>query len=364
MKLAGPFTGQLKGSSLNEIVRRRLPRIINDLEAYLAEKPDSVPTQKLVAEGMRSSLTCPLIVDEKPVGFMFFTSVERHTYTNVHVGFFQQIAAQLSTIVEKGHLYTELDAQKDVIQRQNDLLVREMEMARQVQRALMPEDAPEVAGLDIAFIYEPAIQVGGDILDVIRQADGRTVLFVGDAMGHGVSAALIMSVVKAALQSAADTETDPGKILNRVNGALARLLDFQFVTAACCVIDAPERLAEVALAGHSPPVHFNARGEELLEDDEGGDMPLGIRRDVEYDTDRIALEPGDMLVFFTDGVFEAENASEEQYGMTRLCEQVRVNGSSTSRQVLEAIRRDVKAHCGDRRMNDDLTLLAVKMTSE
>ena len=161
------YDAPLAGSTLERIIETLGPRIINDLEAYLHEKPRSPSTELIVREGMRSSLTCPLIVQGKPVGFVFFSSVDKDAYSNAHVAFFQQIAGQLATIVEKGRLYSGLAEQKAVVDAQNLAMTRDLQMARQVQQNLTPRKPPRVPGLEIAFQYEPASQVGGDVLDIV-----------------------------------------------------------------------------------------------------------------------------------------------------------------------------------------------------
>ncbi len=122
MKLLKDFDAPLAGSSLEEILRTGKPRIINDLETYLHQKPSSESTALVVAEGMRSSLTCPLMVNAIPVGFMFFSSIQKEAYKEFHIDIFQRIAAQLSVIVEKGRLVSQLSEQKNKIQQQNNEL--------------------------------------------------------------------------------------------------------------------------------------------------------------------------------------------------------------------------------------------------
>lgn len=124
VKLGAGFRAPLEGSSLQGILETGRPRIIDDLEAHLVVKPGSESTRLIVAEGLRSSLTCPLIVNGEPVGFMFFSSARPHQYSSDHVEVFQSIAAQLSVIVEKGRMASELDAQKHEMQLQNEDLRR------------------------------------------------------------------------------------------------------------------------------------------------------------------------------------------------------------------------------------------------
>jgi signal transduction histidine kinase len=122
--LKSGYSAPLAGSSLQSIIETGQPRILNDLEEYLRCKPESVSTRRIVKEGLRSSLTCPLVANGVPIGFLFFSSSEPNTYRAVHVDTFQRIAQQLAVIVEKGRLASELAAQKEAVERQNRELQR------------------------------------------------------------------------------------------------------------------------------------------------------------------------------------------------------------------------------------------------
>lgn len=353
------YEGRLEGSTLAPIVNSGRPRIINDLQAYLAEKPHSESTRMIVDEGLRSSLTCPLIVQARPVGFVFFSSVQKETYRHAHVAFFQQIAGQLATIVEKGRLYDELAEQKVIVERQNLAMTGELEMARQVQLALIPQQAPRIPGLQIAFRYEPALQVGGDVLDIVPLGDGRALLLVADAVGHGVQAALVMSVAKAALNSAVESDPSPGSVLAAVNKVLARLFEDRFVTAACCLIDSRSRRAELSLAGHMPPLWLKAEVNQIVQEGPAC-LPLGVDEHAEYQTVPISLGAGDTLVFFTDGIAEAFDPAESQYGLQRLKSQVLRCGRSSVEEISAGVWRDLDAHCRGLDREDDVTMLVVR----
>ena len=271
----------------------------------------------------------------------------------------RQIAGQLSAIVEKGRLYTELDEQKTIVERQNEMMTRDLDMARQVQRLLIPESAPEVPGLEVAFAYEPAIQVGGDVLDILPTDDGQVVFFVGDAMGHGVPAALVMSAVKAALQSAVDIDPHPSRVLGYLNRSIANALGYNMVTAACCRVDPESRLAEIALAGHGPPVWYRAGTGDVESPGDGG-LPLGVDRNCEFPSARVELASGDVLLFCTDGITEAMDAEKTQYGLDRLTRRVRAHAAGGASAILDAVRDDLRSHTGGTDLKDDLTLLVLR----
>lgn len=356
------YEAQLKGSTLEQIIQTGKPRIINDLEGYLGKKPRSKSTRLMVREGMRSSLTCPLIVQGKPVGFLYFSSSDKGTYSKNHVTFFQQIAGQLATIVEKGRVYADLAEQKATVERQNLVMTHEMEMAQRVQRSLIPHEVPAVRGLDIAFAYEPATQVGGDTLDIIPLTSGRVLFFVADVMGHGVQASLVMSVVKATLSSVAEVDPHPPSILARINEVIARMFPEHFVTATCCLVDSDDCHAELSFAGDAGPIWFRAStGEAGQKQENEAGMPLGLAEDSQYEMTTIALDKEDVLLFYTDGIVEAFNPKGDQYGLPRLTGQLSHHARSKAQELCAGVRRDLESHCKDHIRTDDLTLLVVKL---
>jgi serine phosphatase RsbU (regulator of sigma subunit) len=361
LSIKSGYEARLAGSTLQQIIETGKPRIINDLEAYLHAKPTSNSTSLIVREGMRSSLTCPLIVQGIPVGFIFFSSVDKFTYSNVHVAFFQQIAGQLATIVEKGRLYSALAEQRAIIEKQNLAMTHDLEMAHQVQQALIPQEGLILSGVEIAFAYEPVVQVGGDILDIIPLSEGRVVFFVGDAMGHGVRAALVMSIVKTALHSALQSDPHPAAVLTSINRVLGRFFSDSFVTAACCLLDPGRLQGELSVAGHAGPLWFRAGTEDVVQQGDS-ELPLGIAGDTEYNAVPFALGDGDTLVFFSDGIVEAFDPSGAQYGAERLKAQVLRYGGTSAQELCASIQRDQKRHCKDHIRQDDLTLLVVKAT--
>lgn len=259
--------------------------------------------------------------------------------------------------------YAELSEQKRVIERQNDVMSRDLEIARQIQRALIPRKRNDVRGLQIAFDYQPVVQVGGDILDIVPVPGGRALLFVGDVVGHGVRAALAMSAVKAALLSAVKSDPWPGSVLPDVNEVVGEMFYNQvlpqFVTAACCLVDPARAKAEITLAGHPSPLWFRAALGEVLQVGVAG-LPLGIDGAGAYEVAAIALEPGDVLLLFTDGLVEALDPGERQYGYQRLENRVLEHGGRAAGELLAAIEADLQAFQGGHVMTDDLALLVVK----
>ena len=259
-------------------------------------------------------------------------------------------------------LYSELAEKSSRIEKQNQAIVHDLEMARQVQRSLIPSDVSNIPGLEVAFAYEPATQVGGDVMDIIQLDDGRVLLFLGDAMGHGVQAALVMCVAKTAMRSAVVSGADPGAVLSGVNQVICSLLTDHFITAACCLIDGKQLRAEIALAGHAGPLRYRAEtGVVAAEGD--ADLPLGIAEDAEYKVVSMELDKGDLLLFSTDGVIEAFSPSGDQYGFERLKGQLTLLGGHHPQDLVESIRHDLEVHCKGHAASDDVSLLAVRATA-
>lgn len=354
------YRAPLTGSTLADIVRTGRPRIINDLVAYLREKPQSGSTELIVREGMRSSLTCPLVVQGRPVGFLFFSSDHPSAYSHVHVAFFQQIAGQLSVIIEKGRLYSELAQQAALIEKQNRQLLQQLAMARQLQLAMIPSESLRLPELALAFAYRPALQVGGDILDIVPLPEHCALVFVGDAMGHGVEAAMVMAAAKTALHTAVRSSTDPAEVLRRVNNALYAMVQGEsFMTAVCARLDPAGRCADLALAGHPNPFHVSVDTGEFSRPGDGG-VPLGFRAGQAFPSVSCSFARGDTLVLFTDGVAEAKNAQQQLYGDECFPDLVRHCANSSAAELLHAIEADIERHCQTISQNDDLTVLVVQ----
>ncbi|MBN2305984.1 MAG: HAMP domain-containing histidine kinase [Anaerolineae bacterium] len=163
------YEAPLAGSSLETILRTGQPRILNDLEAYLCHKPNSDSTRRIVEEGIRSSLTCPLVANGEPVGFLFFSSAEPHTYDEVHIERFQRIAAQLSVIVEKGRMVSELAGQKRAIERQNEEL-RRLDELKNTFLGIAAHDLRSplsIIQMSVDFWLDPRISLSSNETDTI-----------------------------------------------------------------------------------------------------------------------------------------------------------------------------------------------------
>lgn len=371
LQIGAGYSMDLSSTSLAELFRSGRPRIIHDLQTYLDEHPLSEGTKLLVAEGLRSSLTCPLIVDGRPTGFLFFNSRRRGAYSEFHIGAFEHLAATVAMLFELGHLFDELTEQKAVVERQrrqladeNDRHNRELALARGVQRALIHGELPEDSRLRSEMLYEPATVIGGDLVECIGLDRNTVLICVADALGHGVPAALVMSVARTALHSAltqrpAGGTRSPAALLGAVNRTLTDLFDQQYVTAAIALVDAKAHTATLSLAGQPPAlVRRSATGQ--VEAVAARHVPLGISATTQFVDIQVPLLPGDVLVLYTDGVIEAEDARENPFGQGGLRAALEAWTDAAGGRLTDHVRAAVADHAQGAPLLDDLAILAVE----
>lgn len=361
VKLGPGFVGPLRGSTLQLILDRREARIISDLRRYLDDHPASVSTLLIVEEGMRASLTCPLIVRDVPIGFLFFTSTQPGAYEDANLRFYQHIAAQLSLVIERARLYSDLSAYARTIEQQNRQINQDLDLARQLQETFIPAAAPAIPGFDIAMHYQPLLQVGGDLLELTPLPDGGLLIFIADAMGHGVHAALVMSILKGMLSSVIASASRPEQLMDRLNRALHPLVQDYFVVAACIRIDPTRNVGQMVRAGLPPPLLLKGATGEARPLTQGG-MPLTVDAEETYQPDEFEFIPGDLLLLATDGLIEATNADDLPFGDQRVAAVLLNAPDLPARDLVSRVLAEQQAFCQSHQQQDDMTILAVRRT--
>jgi sigma-B regulation protein RsbU (phosphoserine phosphatase) len=233
-------------------------------------------------------------------------------------------------------------------------LNREIEIAREVQERLFPQELPEFSGIDYAGSCRPALGVGGDYYDFIRLSDTELGIAIGDVSGKGIPAALLMASLRASLRGQTiRREDDLATLMSNVNKLVYESsTSNRYATFFYAQYDSVSRKLTYVNAGHNPPLLLRANGTvEWLS--EGG-LPLGVMEDAKYEERPVALATGDVLVLYTDGVTEASNDIEDQYGVERLEALVRKNATRPAVEIVEALRDEVVTFTGARHLNDDL----------
>jgi phosphoserine phosphatase RsbU/P len=239
-----------------------------------------------------------------------------------------------------------------------------LDVAMHVQQRLLPEKAPKVPGLDVAGHSTYCDETGGDyydFLEIDEDRPGTILVGLGDVMGHGIAAALVMSGARAVLRDRAQSGS-LADIMGRINQLLAA--DFEgtrFMTMHLSVIDRPARLFRWVSAGHDPALIYDANSGRFVEDD-AGDLPLGIDSDSAFVEHTFSpLAPGQVITIGTDGVWEMPNTAGEQFGKERLRTAIRESASLSADRIVEAILARLKEFQGNARQVDDVTFVVVKV---
>ena len=238
----------------------------------------------------------------------------------------------------------------------------ELEVARSLQRDLLPQRAPELPGYRVAHSYRTANEIGGDYYDFLPLTDGRLALAVGDASGHGISAGLVMAIANATLKTALDLDPSPPAVLGLLNRVLFRTGGKRaFMTLFYGVLDPATGELEYAGAGHPYPLLRRSGGsvEELGE----GSVPLGLRSQGAYVHRHTTIEPGDLLVLYSDGIPEAAGGAHgDTFGFERLGGLLAPADSPQA--VHDRILTAVDRHLGEQPIHDDLTLVVLDRAPE
>ena len=233
----------------------------------------------------------------------------------------------------------------------------ELEIARELQRDLLPRDLPAVPGYLFAHSYRTANEVGGDFYGLISLPDGRLALMVADASGHGMASGLVMAIANATWQTALDLDPGPERVVALLNRTLCRTGTTRtFMSAFYGLLDPATGTMEYVCAGHPFPLLRRAGGrtEELG----NGGFPLGLRDPLPIASHTVTIEPGDLLLLYTDGLPEALDAQgSTAFGYEKVQAALQLGG--TPQQVHDAIRHSFDLHVGDEVLRDDLTLLVI-----
>jgi sigma-B regulation protein RsbU (phosphoserine phosphatase) len=249
-----------------------------------------------------------------------------------------------------------------VAREQRDELVREVEMAARVQQHLLDQHQPPAGPLDVVARTHPAKVVGGDYYDFVPLADGRFAVVVADVSGKGLPAALIMPAVKIALRALAARNVSTSDLLAELNRVfLDNLPGASYFTLIYAVFDPAAGRVVYANAGHLPALHLKGgRAEAAWLMPEGPAVGL-LHEEVRFETAEVRFGPGDLFVFYTDGITEAEDGSGADFGPDRLVAAVRSAAGGTAEAIVSAVHGAVDAFRGPGARNDDATVIAVRV---
>ncbi len=248
------------------------------------------------------------------------------------------------------------EANLDVVER-----IREHELgeARDLQQAMLPEHPLRLHAVEVASEFRPVADVGGDFLDYFPLTDGTVGLYVGDVSGKGLPAALYAALAVGMFRGIHKTGQSPSEVLELLNKRLRmRRQVRRFCAAQYALFDPPTRTLYYANAGLPGPVHLSGRGSCVLR--EGG-LPAGMFEEARYSQQCVALEPGDALLFLTDGLTEARNPAGEEFGIERVAKVCAMLDGASAHLMLHQLFAEVDRFAAGRRQHDDMAAAVLRL---
>jgi len=245
-------------------------------------------------------------------------------------------------------------------------LDHDLEIARDIQRILLPAEAPAINGFQISGINVPARQVSGDYFDYIRVDDDRLGVAIADVSGKGVPASLIMAICRSVLRAEAARNPSPADVLRKVNRQLyPDIKEDMFISMAYLILDHQRDGVTLARAGHDAPLLYKRHSQTVTPIKPPG-MVVGIDSGNVFDrltSDfAVPLERDDCLILYTDGVTEALNTDEDEFGLDRMIQSVRASATDGAQTIVKRIIEDVRTFTGSVPQNDDITVIAIRKT--
>ncbi len=335
-----PITSGLVGTAVREWRPINVPDVRKDAR-YLAMNPET-----------RSELIVPLFHKGRIIGVLDLEHTRPGFFNEEHERALTTMAAQVAIAIENARLY-------QAVSRQERQLEKDIAMAREVQLRLLPTAPPEHANADMAVRFLPARTIGGDLYDFVEYAPGETAIVLGDVSGKAAPAALFAALVSGIMRSAAIQRPKAAEMLCALNDALQeRKLDSQYVTMLFALWNDSSRTLQVANSGAVQPVFFRD-GQSLTIMAEG--FPLGMFPDVTYEEISVVTQPGDVLVFVSDGILDAENAQGEMYGPERLAKILSTAPEHSASQIADGILADVTRFQDGKDRFDDETIIVLRV---
>lgn len=311
------------------------------------------------AEDVRSELVIPLLVKDRCIGVFDLESPEVGAFTKAHIDLLLPLAASAAVALENARLYEE-------IRESQVRLEKEVRFAQRVQQALFPVALPKrLKGIDVAWQFEPARELGGDMYDFLSDDPNTLTVAVGDVSGKGVPAALYSAFAGELVRSRTyrrrytSARSSPAEILASMNRILHERQLFEYYCTLCyALFDLKNRTVTIANSGLPYPLHCREDGCGQIS---LPGVPLGSFPEISYDQVTIDLKPGDTFVFCSDGIFEAMDEHGEEFTAARLIDVIERSRSLPAKGVVDAIFTEVRAFCGAAERNDDRTVVVLKL---
>jgi sigma-B regulation protein RsbU (phosphoserine phosphatase) len=329
-------------------------------EAWNSKEPRFLHRQdlseELIAQGLDSVLLGPLIYGERTLGVLALSNGSDASFSPGGLDLFRAIAEQSAFALYNQAIYKDAGEKR--------LLDHDLEIAREVQKILLPSDPPIMPGYQISGVNIPARVLSGDYYDYLSIDEHLTGIAIADVSGKGIPASLIMALCRSALRSQAATDSSPSNVLHKVNRQLyPDMREDMFISMAYVIIDGRTDEVRLARAGHDAPLFYRAKDHSVERLNPKG-MAVGIDSGEVFDRFcndfSFRFEHGDCLLLYTDGVTEALNTNGLEFGIERLTKCLKENASNSSESLLKRLTDEIRIFINHQPQHDDITLIAIR----
>lgn len=300
----------------------------------------------------RSMLCVPMIHKKKTIGVM--TVLNRHdqfSFTENDKVLLTIFASQAALAIENAKLLLEAI--------EKERLQKELQVAAEIQNLLIPQKLPEIKNLDISATYLPCLEISGDFYNIIPLGKNRFAFVVADVSGKGIPGAMVVSNMQATLRAYLEQSDDLLSIVSKLNSSIIdQTTDDRFITFFIGIYDENKMTLEYVNAGHNPPLHYN--GSKKIGKLKTGGIFIGFLP-FDYKSEKIQLKPGDILTFYTDGLIEAMNDNDVEFGEDKVIKIIEKKSKLSSKNIQKSLIDEVRKHIGDNKLHDDFTLVITKI---
>lgn len=340
-----------EGGLFADLIYGDEPVIIDDLQV----DPDDPAARYL--EGQRSLMAVPMLDGGAALNMVVTTRSDPAAFDREQ---FPENVWLANLFGRATHNLVLTDQLRDAY----ELVDRELKVVADIQQSLLPKEMPKIESLDLGAAYRTSHRAGGDYYDFFPLRDGRWGILIADVSGHGTPAAVVMAITHSIAHLFPDSSIDPGRMLEFVNEHLTTRYTSEFgafVTAFYGVYDPKNRTLNYSSAGHNPPRLRRCGRTEVMALDGARNIPLGLLADVDYPNVTQQLHPGDRLVFYTDGITEAQNRAGELFGLTRLDHLLEFGCGEEPATIVQNIMQTVEAFSEGATATDDRTVIVANV---
>lgn len=346
---------QVSQSSIQKVLNEKSALCVVDMQ----DEADLANQKSVMALELRSVMCVPIFgKEEQLLGVVYVSSqAVSYTFTPRDLELMESIIRQVGMDIENRSLME--------IRKKQELLNQELSFARNIQSSMLPDYQPDIPSLDIIGFSESADAVGGDYYDYFKISDTEFGLAIGDVNGHGISASLLMSMAKSCLFVQGKIDPSVLAVMTALNGMIfGGTKERLFMTFVYSIFDLAQHTVTLSSAGHHLPYHYRAQSQRLEPVQVKPTYPLGVREKSRFNEVTLELSPGDVLVYYTDGIIEAHTPEGEEFGFERLEALILEHHHRSAREIQEKLIQAYQHWIQGEDPEDDMTLVVVKARHE